>query len=143
MIVADLSELLLYPVAERGVSNEERIPILIRETTDMGRYGIMVGHSGITGFAAPFQDNLFWFGDGVLNAGDWILVYTGGGSPRSFDWTQPPGSKVYVVHWGRAKTIFANSQIVPILFRTDTVAVGKPPGDVLQMAGQAWPALTG
>jgi hypothetical protein len=101
MIVADLSELLLYPVAERGVPNAERIPILVRETIDVGCYGIMVGNSGTHGFATPFQDNLFWFGDGIVNAGDWILVYTGSGSPRSFDWTQPPGSKVYVVHWGR------------------------------------------
>jgi hypothetical protein len=101
MIVADLSELLLYPVAERGVPNAERIPILVRETIDVGCYGIMVGNSGTHGFATPFQDNLFWFGDGIVNAGDWILVYTGSGSPRSLDWTQPPGSKVYVVHWGR------------------------------------------
>lgn len=133
MIIADLSELLLYPVAKRGVPNEERIPIFVQETTDMGRYGIMLGQPGIQGLTLPFQDNLFWFGDGVVDSGNWILVYTGSGSPRRFDWTQPPGSQVYVVHWGRSKTMFANSQVVPILFRTDAVAVGKPPDDLLQL----------
>lgn len=133
MIVAELSELLLYPVAQRGVPNEERIPILVRETTDMGRYGIMFGYAGAPGFAKPFQDNLFWFGDGVVNAGDWILVYTGAGLPRTFDWTEPPGSKVYVVHWGRSQTIFANSQVVPLLFRADAASVGIPPGNVPQL----------
>lgn len=133
MIVTTLSEMLLYPVAERGIANQERIPILIQETLDMGRYGIMVGHYGINGFTMPFQDNLFWFGDGIVNAGDWILVYTGAGLPRSFDWEQTPGSKVYVVHWGRPNTMFANSQIVPILFRTDIATIGTPLGDVLQL----------
>ena len=133
MIVADLSELLLYPVAERGVPNSERIPIFVREMTDMGRYGLMVGHSGAGGFATPFQDNLFWFGDGVVNAGDWLLVYTGAGTPRTLDWEQSPGSKLYVLHWGRPRTMFANSQIVPILFRTDSGSVGTPPGNVPQL----------
>lgn len=133
MIVADLSELLLHPVAERGVPNNERIPILVRETTDMGRYGLMVGNSGAHGFTMPFQDNLFWFGDGVVNAGDWLLVYTGSGSPRTHDWNQPPGSKLYVLHWGRPITMFADSQIVPILFRTDAVSIGTPPGNVPQL----------
>jgi hypothetical protein len=135
MIVANLSELLLYPIAERGVPNEERIPILVRETIDLGGYGIMVGYSEVHGLATPFQDNLFWFGDGIVNAGDWIFVYTGGGLPRTHDWAQPPGSKIYAVHWGRSKTIFANSQNVPILFRTDSVAVGTSPDDVLQLGG--------
>lgn len=133
MIVADLSELVLYPVAERGVPNSERIPIFVKETTDMGRYGLMVGHSGQGGFATPFQDNLFWFGDGIVNAGDWILVYTGTGTPRTVDWEQAPGSKVYVLHWGRSLTMYANTQIVPILFRTDTVTVGTPPGNLPQL----------
>ncbi|MDD2914423.1 MAG: hypothetical protein PHP70_03820 [Gallionella sp.] len=133
MIVSDLAELLLYPVADRGVPNSERVPILVREATDMGRYGLMIGFSGPNRFAMPFQDNLFWFGDGVVNAGDWILVFTGSGNPKIDDWTTPPGSKVYSVHWGRPNTMFANSQIVPILFRTDSAIVGQPQGDLPQL----------
>lgn len=133
MIVADLSELVLYPVADRGVPNSERVPIFVKEKTDMGRYGLMVGHSGHSGFTTPFQDGLYWFGDGVVNAGDWLIIYTGAGTPRTLDWEQSPGSKIYVLHWGRPITMFANSQIVPILFRTDTVSVGSPPDNVPQL----------
>jgi len=132
MIVTSLTELLLYPVADRGVPNSERLPILVREHIDIGRYGLMVGSSGVNGLAVPFQDNFFWFGDGLVNPGDWILVYTGGGVPRTDDWSQPPGSKVYTVHWGKDKTIFANSSVVPILFRIDAVGVGLPQDNLPQ-----------
>jgi hypothetical protein len=133
MILSPLSELLLYPVAERGIPNQERIPILVQETIDLGRYGIMAGYAGNNGFATPIQDNLFWFGDGVVKAGDWIFIYTGTGSPSAVDWAEHPDKKIYTVHWGRSKTMFANSQIVPILFRTDTVAVGIPTSDLPQL----------
>lgn len=133
MIVADLAELKLFPVADRGVPNLERIPIQILQPTDMGSYGLMVGVSGTNNFATPVQDNLFWFGDGTVNAGDWILVYTGSGTPRRDDWPNPPGSKIYTVHWGKSKTVFANSMIVPILFRTDSIDVGLMPDNLPQL----------
>lgn len=135
MIVADLTEFQLYPVADRGIPNTERIPILVREHTEIGQFGIMVGLSGQGGFANPIQDNLFWFGDGVVKPGDWILVYTGSGTPQKFDWSTPPGSTVYVVHWGRQNTMFANSQIVPVLFKTGSVQIDQPPGDLPQVGG--------
>lgn len=133
MIVADLSELKLFPVADRGVPNSERIPILVREHTDMGQFGLMIGLNTLSGLANPLRDQLFWFGDGMVKPGDWILVYTGSGKPNKIDWHSPPGSQIYVVHWGRDKTMFANSQIVPILFKTGSVAIDQPPSDLPQL----------
>lgn len=132
MIVTNLTELLLYPVAGRGIPNSERLPILVREYIDIGRYGLMIGSSSSVGAAVPYQDNLFWFGGGFVSPGDWIMVYTGGGVPRTDDWPEPPGSKVYSAHWGRDKTIFANSAVVPILFRVDAVDVGLPQDNLPQ-----------
>lgn len=135
MIVASITELILYPVMDRGVPNLERVPILIREKTDMGRYGVMFGPNTGGAFALPLNDNLYWFGDGLLNPGDWILLYTGGGDAMVDDWKNPPGSKVYTLHWGKGKTIFADSSTVPILFRADAVLVGIPQEDVPQSVG--------
>ena len=135
MIVASITELILYPVADRGVPNIERVPILVRERVDMGHYGIMVGPHAGGGYAIPLHDHLFWFGDGLLNAGDWLLIYTGGGVAKVDEWTSPPGSKVYTLHWGKAMTIFANSSTVPILFRADGAIIGTPQEDAPQSAG--------
>lgn len=133
MILPSLSELLLYPVSDRGVPNSERIPILVQEHTDMGKFGVMLGRMNENSLATPYQDNLFWFGDGMVKPGDWIFLYTGNGTPKTDDWHTPQGSKIYSVHWGKSKTIFANSAIVPILFRTDTVQVGTVVEDLPQL----------
>jgi len=133
MIVTDLLELQLHPVADRGAPNLERIPMFVNTTTNMGQYGIMVGYSTGAKAALPYHDNLFWFGDGVVNAGDWIILYTGGGTPRVEDWPAT-GGKIYTVHWGKTSTIFANTNVVPILFRVDAVAVAGGPQNVPQFA---------
>lgn len=132
MIVSDLQELTIFPVAERGIPNRERIPIYVRETTNMGQYGIMVGISTTNNAALPYQDNLFWFGDGIVNAGDWILLYTGRGTTRTEPW-EATGGNVYSVHWGRSTTIFAHTNIVPVLFRVDAVGVATPPMNLPQL----------
>lgn len=133
MIVADMQDLKLFAVADRGVPNKERIPIQVLKQTDMGKYGILVGVSSYYKLAVPVHDNLFWFGDGIVNAGDWILVFTGSGGPRADDWSNPPGSKVYSLHWGRPTTVFANSTVVPILFGIEAVDVGLSPSDLPQL----------
>jgi len=132
VIVTDLLELKLHPVADRGVPNRERIAIHVEETTNMGQYGVMIGHSAVDRTAIPYQDNLFWFGDGIVNKGDWILLYTGKGTPRTDEW-EVTGGNIYSIHWGRVSTMFANTNIVPILFRLDAVAVDTPPGDLPQL----------
>lgn len=132
MIVGDIHELELFQVADRGVPNLERIALFVKETTNMGQFGIMIGYSSQDKSALPYQDNLFWFGNGVVTKGDWLILYTGKGTPKTEKW-EPTGSNVYSVHWGRNSTIFANSYIVPILFRVDAVSVGLPPSDLPQI----------
>ncbi len=136
MIVTDLEELNIHPVADRGVPNRERIAIYVKETTNMGQYGIMVGYSAVNNSAVPYQDNLFWFGDGIVSAGDWILLYTGKGVATTIDW-DATGGKIYSIHWGRSTTIFANTNIVPILFRVDAVDVAPPPVDLPQLENES------
>jgi len=132
MIVADLLELKLLPVADRGVPNRERIAIYVKETINMGQYGVMIGHAVVDRTAIPYQDNLFWFGGGIVNKGDWILLYTGKGTPRT-DKGEVTGGKIYSVHWGRESTMFVNTNVVPILFRIDAVDVDSPPDNLPQL----------
>jgi hypothetical protein len=86
----------------------------------MGQFGLMIGVRLGQGFAAPIRDNLLWIGDGILNKGDWLFVYTGPGQARV---TNLPNSqeKLYSIHWGRQTTFLASPDLVPILFRVDAV----------------------
>jgi hypothetical protein len=125
MIVGLIQELAIVDVFDRGVPNRECIAIAVNETLDLGQYGVMLGVRGPTGSAFPIRDNLFWFGDGIVNREDWLFLYTGVGNPRSH---QIPNTQhhSYALHWGRKTTILSNEQIVPLLFRVDAVTVQAP-----------------
>lgn len=124
MIVSGIGELTIVGVFDRGVPNFERIAIQANQTTDLGKYGIMLGVKGSSGQAFPIRDNLFWFGDGLLPPNDWLFLYTGPGEPRA---AEAPGGtgRLISLHWGRDRTVLHSSVVVPILFRIDAVQVAQ------------------
>lgn len=132
MIFPTIAELSVVTVLDRGIPNRECVAIQANEPVDLGRVGIMLGVFGTNQMALPIQDQLFWFGDGNIQAGDWIFVNTGDGEPR-FGKTNDDKNNVYTVFWKKSKTLFANSNIVPILFRIDAVQVFLPQTDVPQI----------
>ena len=92
----------------------------------MGQFGLMLGRYGQGSSAVPYFANLFWFGDGLVKPGDWLFVYTGSGTAR----TIPDANgvnEIFSLFWGKPTTLFAESNITPILFRVDAVNVpGRP-----------------
>lgn len=120
MIVSSITELIIKGVCDSGIPNQERIIIFVNETLNLGQYGLMLGVRSVGNTAFPIRDNLLWFGDGLVNKGDWIFVYTGPGEPKA---TILPNTTEYLysIHWGRDKTILHNQDLVPILFRVDAV----------------------
>ena len=134
LIVGDVTELDIVTILNRGLANKECIAVSVREAVNMGRYGLMVGQHDATAsrYSAPFFDNLFWFGDGIVNTGDWLFVYTGPGAPHTTT-DQNGVNKLYTMHWGKQHTMFANSTVVPILFRVDAVNILLPPEDQRQL----------
>jgi hypothetical protein len=132
MIVSDLREITIMAVLDRGVPNEECIAIQANERINLGQYGIMLGLYAQLNAATPFKDHLFWFGDGFIEKGDWVFVYTGLGEPRKSK-TKDGANNVYTVFWGKPITIFANTSFVPLLFRVDAVNVLSPPENLPQI----------
>lgn len=122
MIVASLDELEIMGVFDRGVPDHERISIYVHQYVNMGQFGLLLGVRQQEKTAFPIQDNFFWFGDGRVNKGDWIFLYTGLGGIRTSEIPNTK-SKMYVLHWGRNVTILNQEDIVPILFRIDAVDV--------------------
>ena len=129
MIVGPINELSVVDVYERGVPNAERIVIGVNEPVNMGQFGLLLGVRQQQGSAYPLRDNFFWFGDGYVRKGDWILVYTGPGESRT---TELPGTstKAYSLHWGREQTVLILQEIVPILFRLDAVNIPAQPPQI-------------
>lgn len=122
MILPGIFELTLVGVYERGIPNQERIVFRATQTVDVGQFGIILGIKNSPGMAVPIRDNFFWFGDGILNDGDWVFLYT---CPGKSTGSVIPNtdSKLYTVFWGRKKVVLSDSNIVPMLIRLDAVTV--------------------
>lgn len=128
MIVSELTELRVVDVLDRGKPNKECVAIQVNQALNIGRYGIMLGSHVEGNGAIPYCDQLYWFGGGFVEAGDWIFVYTSSGKPRQA--LQQNGvNRTYTVYWGRPATMFAHTFVVPMLFRVDAVDVLPPVGD--------------
>ncbi len=134
MIVENLTELTVVGVYDRGKPNQERIVLVANDTVNLGQYGLMLGIRAADGSAIPLRDNMLWFGNGYASKGDWIFVYTGPGEPRVSDLTNTK-DKLYIVHWGRGKTVLGRKEIVPILFRVDAVQVPAEPPPLARARG--------
>lgn len=122
MILDQIYELTIIGVFDRGVPDRERIILKVNDLIDIGQFGILLGIRQQAGVATPLKDNFFWFGDGLVDSGDWIFVYSGAGTVLT---DELPGSKnkIYSLHWGRDKTIFNNAEVAPMLFRMDGVLI--------------------
>lgn len=131
MILDQIEEITIQEVIDRGVANKERIALRVNMSVNMGRYGLLVGVHGSSEAAWPINDNFFWFGEGIVAPGDWIFVYTGPGQPRK-DKLPNAEQHLYTVHWGRKTTVFADANIVPILFRMDAVRIVLPSAPLLE-----------
>lgn len=136
MILLTIDEIVTIGVFDRGVPNSERIIFQVNEDLNLGQYGVFLGwHAGSdpVNSAWPFRDCLFWFGDGIVTKSSWIHLYTGTGESRQLEMpdNQDPA---YVLFWGRDKTLFANSNVVPMLVRVDAVQVALPPENIPQIA---------
>jgi hypothetical protein len=133
MIVGLIDELTIVGIHDRGVPNQERIVITVNDTINLGQYGLMIGIRGTRGMAFPIKDNLLWFGDGVVNKGDWVFIYTGPGQAKV---SSLPNTNecIYSLHWGRDWTAFASQELVPILFRIDAVQVPTNTMDLTKLA---------
>ncbi len=126
MILQQLTELTLMGVIDANKANQERIAISVNETINLGSFGIMVGIRATNGMAVPIRDNFLWFGEGIVNQGDWILVYTCAGQPTVYEIPNTT-NKIYSIHWGRQKTMFGHADVVPVLFSVGSVQVPESP----------------
>lgn len=122
MIVNQILNLQLFGVYDRGVPNKERITIKSLSNLNLAQYGLLIGTRIPNEGVEPLNNAFFWFGDGVCEAGSWIVVYTGPGENRVSKMANS-NEKAYVLHWGFKQTLFHDKKRVPVLFKLDEIAV--------------------
>lgn len=113
-----IPELYFGGVFERGIPGKERIVLKSLDLVNMGEFCLLVGFSqfGAANTATPFNNQFFWFGNGLVQKDEWIHVYTGRGKPSQGVGTVSK-EKIYSVYWGAKNTLFHQEQTTPLLLR--------------------------
>ncbi|MFI8645937.1 hypothetical protein ACIGJK_14235 [Pseudomonas iridis] len=132
MFFDTITSLQMTNVYDHGVPNLERIAIYVREPCDLGEYCLFIGLPAADGSVAPIKDHMLWFGNGFVNAGDWIFVYTASGNttvqpnglPSAGSSIQP---RLINIHWGKEHTMFQNRALVPMLIKMNGLSMPAVP----------------
>lgn len=104
----------LISVASRGIPSQERIYLKANQRTDLRGYLLLVGLHVDGPTAFPSMDHVFWLGHDSVEAGAWVIVYTGLGQ-RTVTHIIETREPALVLYWGRTTTLFNDNRIVPIL----------------------------
>ena len=125
MILQNTTELRIVGIYDRGVPNQERIVLKVNELLNLAQYGILIAFQiAPEGPATPYNDQFIWLTERIIKEGTVIFIYTG---PGEFRETVVLGTDIpaLVMHWGKQYTIFANSNVVPILCRIDALHIAE------------------
>lgn len=114
MLLPNIWEVRLHGVFEPNVANRERIVLQANQAIDMAQFFLLIGVPGSDNMARPLKDNVYWFGGIALGPGDWIVLFTGSGTPRQERDAQ--GRVIHTLFWGRSHTVFAGG-VIPALLR--------------------------
>jgi hypothetical protein len=138
--IADITELRLVGVFDRGVPFKERVVIQVLQTVDLGLFSVLAGmRTAETGdLVVPMRDHVFWFGSALVNLNDWLFLYTGHGEPAVFPDAQT-GGQLYTCYWNRSQTIFHDPQVVPTVVRFGGILVERRPEPAAQPPGSYLP----
>jgi hypothetical protein len=122
-----VNPLQLFRVEARGVPNQERIYFKANERVLLHDYLLFVGIRLPDGTAFPHPDHVLWLGNDTLEAGSWLIVYTGAGS-RIVTFLRDSREPALVLYWGRPTVVFAETNLVPLLVRYErgSVQIGPP-----------------
>ncbi len=125
-MITNIENLSAVKIFERGIPNEECIAIQVMESTDLTGYGILIAESTRDGIVLPINDCTFWFGNAIVQKDDWVFIYTGNGKPMKV--AGPEGkTETFSLYWGRNETLFADTNIIPVIFSIGSIDALFPP----------------
>ncbi len=115
----------LISVEARGVPNQERIYLKANQRVELRHYLLIAGLALNDGTAFP-GNTMMWLGNSTIEAGGWVIVYTGKGSPIVTK-MQKTNEPTLVMYWGLDTTAFNAALMVPILVHVDKIQFPPSP----------------
>jgi len=119
-------ELELLGVFDARIPFKERIVLKATVRVDISSFAVAAGYRTSSQTAIPMRDHFMWLGNQILEAGDWLFLYTSTGN-GSVNPIPNSNNKLYIGHWQREHTVFNSPLIVPLLFRLGGLIIEAAP----------------
>ena len=123
-----IPELTLLGAYEHGVPNKERVVLRAEVPVDLGFFAVVLGLRNPSPegalLATPLVDSMYWLGSTLIQAGDWVFLFTGPGTPtvtRSND----NRCNLHITFWNRPKTVFHDKRVIPLLWRLNGINIER------------------
>ncbi|MHC8330224.1 hypothetical protein [Pseudomonas sp. LB1P83] len=136
-MIKPIETLQIVDVQNPGIPNQERIAIYVHKFCNLAEYCLILTLPTPEGGSVPVKDHMLWFGQGMVQPGDWIFVYTAVGSTTILPNPAPqlPGAvprRFINLHWGKNHTIFQNRALSPMLIEIGGTGILIPPAPAYQ-----------
>ena len=116
MFLPTTTALRIITVLDRGVPNRECIAMRTYEEINLQNYILGLGVTGDNVLATALNGYVYYFVDVLVPMGSWVFVLTGSGQTRVS--TVPPVNDIaFTYYWGSPTVLFAQPEVVPLLFR--------------------------
>lgn len=108
---------------DRGVANKERIWFRVIADCDLSFYIVFDTTYLSPNSISNLQKHSYWFGAKSVKSGDYVILYTGPGSP--VESKNNDGSTNHFIYWGLEKTIWNKEGDCAVLFELNSWQTSK------------------
>jgi hypothetical protein len=121
MFLPYITEVRLVGVLDRGQPNRERILIRPLVVTNLQNFVLGIGITNDNINITPLSGFIYYFDNVIVEPASWVVVYTSGGTTQI---SKIPTTHeiAYSYHWGNSTVLFAQPNVVPVLFRVSEMS---------------------
>ncbi|MBV8891180.1 MAG: hypothetical protein JO062_17805 [Bryobacterales bacterium] len=101
--------------ADAGNHENERLVIKAQSDLDIGDYLVLYSATSRKGGPVSGRKSAYWFPDGLIEAGDLIVVYTKAGTTSTKELSS--GRTAHFYYWGLDKPLWGDANKTAVILR--------------------------
>jgi hypothetical protein len=104
----------IIKIIDRGIALKERLWLRVLNDTDLSFYIVFNTIYLSTNSISSTQKNAYWFAPQKVKTGDYIILYTGSGTPSNSK--NADGTTNYFFYWGLPTTVWNIKEDCAVVF---------------------------
>jgi hypothetical protein len=114
----------IVEILDRAVANKERLWLKVISNTDLQFYVVFDTTYTSNTNISNLQRHAYWFNPKPVKAGDYVVLYTGKGTPSKMP-NGNGGAMTHFLYWGLENTIWNKKEDCAVLFEVSTWQTSK------------------